>query len=92
MHLVATIDFVSFLAAIVALIVLLRGWNRALPHDIKLLLVGLLGLALFHHLSNILEWGGMSRVLDPFEDFLELLTPMLWFFLLYSYLKELTDR
>jgi two-component system cell cycle sensor histidine kinase/response regulator CckA len=90
MHLVATIDFVSFLAAIVALIVLLRGWNRALPHDIKLLLVGLLGLALFHHLSNILEWGGMSRVLDPFEDFLELLIPMLWFFLLYSYLKELT--
>jgi PAS domain-containing protein len=32
----------------------------------------------------------MSRVLDPFEDFLELLIPMLWFFLLYSYLKELT--
>ena len=90
MPLVATIDFISFLAAIVALIVLLRGWNRALPHDIKLLILALLGLTLFHHFSNILEWGGISRALDPYEDFLELLTPMLWFFLFYCYLKELT--
>jgi len=90
MPLVATIDFISFLAVIVALIFLLRGWNRALPHDIKLLIVGLLGLTLFHHFSNILEWGEISRALDPFEDFLELLTPMLWFMLIYSYLKELT--
>jgi len=57
MPLVATIDIISFLAVIIALIFLLRGWNRALPHDIKLLVVGLLGLALFHHFSNILEWG-----------------------------------
>jgi len=89
MPLVATIDFVSFLAAIAAIIVLLRGWNRAIPIDIKLLILVLLGLTLFHHFSNILEWGGISRVLDPYEDFLELLTPMLWFFIFYSYLKEL---
>jgi len=67
MPLVATIDFISFLATIVALIVLLRGWNRALPHDIKLLIVVLLGLSLFHHFSNILEWGGVSRALDPYQ-------------------------
>jgi len=54
------------------------------------LIVGLLGLTLFHHFSNILEWGEISRALDPFEDYLELLTPMLWFMLIYSYLKELT--
>ena len=90
MPLVAAIDFISFLATIVALTVLLRGWNRALPHDIKVLIVGLLGLALFHHFSNILEWGGATVALDPYEDFLELLTPMMWFFLFYGYLKELT--
>jgi PAS domain S-box-containing protein len=90
MPLVAVIGFISFLAAIVALIVLLHGWNRALPNDIKLLIVGLLGLTLFHHFSNILEWGGISRALDPYEDFLELLTPMLWFFIFYGYFKELT--
>ena len=52
-----------------------------------------LGLNFFHRFSNILEWGGMSRALDPFEDYLELLVPMVWFMLIYHYLKELkTDR
>ena len=90
MPLVATLDFISFLAAIVALIFLLRGWNRTITLDIKSLILALLGLALFHHFSNILEWGGISRVLDHYEDFLEILTPMLWFFIFYSYFKELT--
>ena len=89
---VATLDFISFLAVIIALIVVLRGWNRALPNDIKLLFVGLLGISLFHHFSDILEWGGISGALDPFEDFVELLIPMLWFMLIYSYIKELTTN
>jgi PAS domain S-box-containing protein len=90
MPLVAILGFISFLASVVAIIVLWRGWNRALPNDIKFLILGLLGLGLFNHFSNILEWGGISRVLDPYEDFLELLTPMLWFLFFYSYFKELT--
>jgi two-component system cell cycle sensor histidine kinase/response regulator CckA len=90
MSLVATLNLISFLAAMVAIIVLLRGWRRALPHDSKLLILGLLGLALFHHFSNILEWGGISTLLDPYEDFLEMMAPMLWFFFFYSYFKELT--
>ncbi|MCD4719287.1 MAG: PAS domain-containing protein, partial [Desulfobacula sp.] len=90
MSLVATIDFVSFLAVIVSLIFLGRGWNRDLPCDIKLLIFGLLGLTLFHHFSNILEWGEISNALDLWEDFLELLIPILWFILIYSYLKELS--
>ena len=57
MSLVATIDFISFLAVIAALIVLVRGWNRALPYDIKLSLVGLLGWTLFHHFSNMQNIG-----------------------------------
>ena len=87
---VAAIDLISFLAVIIALIVLLRGWNRAFSNDIKLLIVLLLGFSLFHHFSDILEWGGISRALDPFEDFIELLIPILWFLLIYSYIKELT--
>ena len=90
MPLVATIDFISLLASIVAIIVLLRGWRRALSNDIKLLILWLLGLALFHHTSNVLEWGGISKALDPYEDYLDLLTPMLWFIFFYSFIKELT--
>jgi PAS domain S-box-containing protein len=90
MSLVATIDIISLFAVIVALIVLMHGWNRTLPKNIKLLIVGLLGLSLFQHISNVLEWGILSKALDPFEDFVELLIPILWFLLIYSYLNELT--
>ena len=92
MSLVAIVDLVSFLAVIVAIIVLGRGWNRALTNEIRLLLLGLLLLAIFHHFSNILEWGEISKALDPFEDFIELMEPMLWFMLIYSLLKELTTH
>ena len=92
MSFVASINFIAFIAVIVSLIALVRGWKRVLPYDIKLLLIELLGLTLFHHFSNILEWGGISNVLDPFEDSLELLIPILWFMLIYSYLKELTTH
>jgi len=90
MPLVAIFDLVSFLAVIVAIIVLGRGWNRTLPYEIKLLLVVLFSLALFHHLSNLLEWGEISKALDPFEDFIELMEPLFWFMIIYSFLKELT--
>jgi PAS domain S-box-containing protein len=92
MFFVATIDFISFLSVIIALIALVRGWNQTLPYDIEMLILGLLGLALFHDFSNVLEWGGITSALDPFEDFLELLVPMMWFGLIYSYLKELTTN
>jgi two-component system cell cycle sensor histidine kinase/response regulator CckA len=90
MPLVAIFDFISFLASIAAIIILLRRWNRAIPNDIKLLILWILGLYSFHHFSNILEWGGISRALDPYEDFLDIMTPVLWFFLFYGYFKELT--
>ena len=90
MSLVAAIDVVSFLAVIIAIVILWRGWNRALTLDIKMLVAGLLGLSLFHHVSNILEWGKINTALDPFEDFVELLVPMVWFMLVFNYLKELS--
>ena len=54
-----------------------------------LLILGLLGLNSFQYFSNILEWGGISQALDTFEDYVEILAPMVWFMLIYSFLKEL---
>ncbi len=55
MPLVATLESISFLAIIVALIFLLRGWNRALPQDIKLLIVGFLDCPYFIMLAIFLN-------------------------------------
>jgi len=88
MHPVAILDLVAFLATLFALAVLCWGWRRGLPEDIKLLVFGLLLFTTFHHLSNILEWSGIDKTLDPFEDFIEILTPAFWFFIFYAFFKN----
>ena len=70
MNPIAVVDFVAFLATLMALVILCRGWKRALERDARLLLVALLVLALLHSLSNVLEWGGINNTLDTFEEYL----------------------
>ncbi len=72
------VDFIAFPAILTALVILSRGWKRALEPDAKLLLTCLLVLSLFHHLSNALEWGGITEELDSFEDCIEIM--MLYIF------------
>jgi len=94
MNIVGVIDLVSFLAILMALFFLGRGWHRALERDVKLLFTFLLILSLFHSFSNFLEWSGITKALDPFEDFTQILEPMLWGFFLYTFLMEayISDR
>ncbi len=80
-------DFVSLLAILTALIVLCKGWGRALRADARILLAGFLGLTLFYNFSNVLEWTGITARLDPLEDYIETLGPVLWIFFFYAFLK-----
>ena len=91
MNPVSVVDLVGFLAVLMALIILWRGWKRALGRDAKLLLAGLLALTLFRGFSNVLEWSGITQALDPFEDFIEILEPLLWCFFLYAFLQEIAE-
>jgi PAS domain S-box-containing protein len=88
MNPIGVVDFIALLAILMALVILWSGWKRALESDAKLLLSGLFILVLFHYLSNTLEWGGISKTLDPFEDYVEILEPVLWFFFFYTFLKD----
>ncbi len=86
------IDVVTLVAVLAALLALMRGRVRAKGHvlsrDAWWLLVGVVTLTLFHHLSNVLEWSGITDVLDEFEDYSELLLPAVWLFFAYAVLRE----
>ena len=82
---VVIFDIISFLASLTALVVLLKNWSRALKLDIKLLITGLLIFALFHHLSNVLEWSGLTNFLDTSEDYVEILVPIWWGIIFYAF-------
>jgi len=92
MNPIGVIDLISFLTTLVALIILWKGWKRAFQRDTKLLFAGLLVFILFYNFCLFLEWSGITKALDTLEDFIGALVPMLWAFVLYAFLQEMTVR
>jgi PAS domain S-box-containing protein len=60
--------------------------------DAKWLLAAILTLSLYHSSSNVVEWLGITEIFDPFEDFVEILTPVLWGVFVYAVLREGVER
>ncbi|MHC4691562.1 MAG: sensor histidine kinase [Planctomycetota bacterium] len=85
-------DFISLLAVLTALIILCKGWKRALRADARILFAGFLGLTLFYNFSNVLEWTGIEARLDRLEDYVETLGPVLWIFFFYAFLKGIREE
>ncbi len=92
MNWVSAFDVISFLAVLAALAIVGRGWKRALRRDARWVLAGILVLTALHGLSNTLEWSGITDVLDPYEDFVEILLPVLWGCFFYAVLQEGVER
>jgi len=84
---IGLIDLVSFIALAAAVVGIVRNWRRGLPRDSMLLLLGIAIASLLHSTSNVLEWSGITTALDHYEDYLQTIEPILWFFLLYSFLR-----
>jgi len=82
---VCMLDVLSLLAILVALPALWRGRRRMPGRDIWLLLASLTALILFRNLSNVLEWSRVTSALDQFEDYSELLLPVVYLFVLHAF-------
>ncbi|MBN2476078.1 MAG: PAS domain-containing protein [Pirellulales bacterium] len=92
MNLVAVFPCVSLGAMLLALAVLAVRWKHALRRSARLFLLGVLVLTLFHAASNVLEWANIATVLDLFEDYVELLLPVLWGCFVYVFLQGLSQH
>lgn len=92
MNPIVLFDLIFFIASLTALIILLKSWKRTIKRDIKLFFAGLLVFTTGYSFCLVLEWSGITKALDPFEDFLGALLPMWWAFLLYALLQEMVNR
>lgn len=83
----AVFDMISLLAVLASIAALLRGRTTTTPAQRTLLgaVSGLLALCLFRDFSNVLEWSGITSALDRFEDYTEILTPVVWAFLFHTF-------
>jgi diguanylate cyclase (GGDEF)-like protein/PAS domain S-box-containing protein len=85
---VAWVDGLSFLVALGGLALLLCGWRKLPSTTTRFGLAGLGVLLLFQSLSNALEWTGLSEAFDLFEDYTQLLVPLLWGLVVYDLLRR----
>lgn len=92
MNLVAWVDLLSLMAALLGLAFLLAGWNKLPSTTTRFTLAGLILLTLFHGMSNTLQWSGISEVFDPFEDYTQLLVPLLWGLVAYDLLRRKEEQ
>ncbi|MFC1813749.1 PAS domain S-box protein [Thermodesulfobacteriota bacterium] len=89
MNLIVIFDLITFCTSLAALIILLIGWKRTLSRDVKLLTAGLFVFTLFYSFCLTMEWSGITKALDPFEDLIGALIPMWWAFIFYSFLQQI---
>ncbi|HSA22584.1 MAG TPA: ATP-binding protein [Myxococcota bacterium] len=81
-------DALALLTALAAALGLLTLARRALPGDVRLLLLASTALLAFLALSNTLEWSGWSGHLDPYEDQAEMLLPVLLLASFYAWFQR----
>lgn len=89
---VAIIDLIFILGSITAFILLVKGRKNDLFFDIKLVFSVLLLFYLLYGLCLVFEWSGITNVLDPYEDLIGALVPMMWAFLFYTILQRISNR
>jgi len=84
---------VTFLSLLVAASIIVSARRRNVPRDMLLLLLGIVAASLLHATSNVLEWSGVTAILDPFEDYFQIVVPLLWFFFALSFVRfQETER
>jgi len=90
---VRNLEIAGAAAVLVALFVVLRSSSKV-PRPARFSLLALLGVLLFNHLANILEWSGIDFA-DELADNLSVVVPLIWGFFLFeigrSYLTARVD-
>ncbi|MDP6543017.1 MAG: response regulator [Phycisphaerae bacterium] len=89
---VGAIDVVTATACLAAVVILAKYWRHRLQKDVKVALSMLLVVMTFHYGSNALEWCGITDALDPIEDYVEILEPVLWGGFFYIFLRGVAER
>ena len=86
------IDLITLVATIFSLVLLSIFWKNNFSLYSKIIMMVLISLNIFHSLSNFLEWANITNLLDPYEDFIQVLEPILWFTLFFAFLQEISEK
>ena len=84
---IAYIDVIFFLSSLAALIILNARRKKHLKYDMRLIVSALLIFNILYSLCLFLEWADITHFLEPYEDLIGAMVPMMWAFFFYSILQ-----
>ena len=88
MSLLTAFNLATLILTFGALALLLLVWSKYPFRESKITLLLLLVLITFNTISNYLEWAKITAYLDVYEDFIDVITPLLWIFVFYSFIQN----
>jgi len=80
-------DGITIIFILIAFLFLIKFRGDPIKASSKIILLVILCLEIFFSFSNLLEWTGISSQLDQFEDVIQVVEPLFWGFLFYSFIQ-----
>ncbi len=91
-QIISYLDTISLLIILAIFLIFAPRWKSPLHPGVKFFFAGLLALIFFYTICNICEWTKVNNAFDTYGDYLGILMPMMWGFLFYALLQELTEN
>jgi PAS domain S-box-containing protein len=79
----AAFELIGAASIVLAFVFLAAGRGEPPGRAARLAIGTIMAFTLFFHLGNVMEWGGITPSIDPIEDSLWVLLPVLWGFFFY---------
>ena len=89
---IAIFDVISLMAGIAALVILVTSGKRMIRRDVRWLMIGLVLSVVVYNGFMCIEWLGINHTLDSFEDMTGALLPMMWAFVFYAHIQQMTNK
>jgi PAS domain S-box-containing protein len=88
MNIIALLDQISIIAALTGIFWIIKGGKRQMRRDTRLLVIVLLIVTMGYEAFMMVEWLGITKDLESFEDMVGALMPIMWAFLFYSLIQQ----
>ena len=90
--LLSIIDIFCLIINLTALTILLWKGNKFQYRSLKPIVALFLIICIFHNISSSLEYIADIITLEPYEDYTEILEPLLWGFFVFTFIQERTKE
>lgn len=88
-EIITLIDSLTSVFFAIAIALSFRNYKRSAARDNVWLMTGVAFVFLFiMSISNVLEWSGLTSALDPAEDFIAMLTVLVWAYIFLNVNKH----